>query len=179
MNPRIAKFFKVSEEQWEKDAGKLVCKASYEDIVLPVRKTAGSAGYDLIMAKGLTIPAHTTMTIPTGVRCRMDDGYVLLFFPRSSLGFKYGMRIVNTAAVIDSDYFHAENEGHILIRVENPSDKDIVVKPGDGLCQGIFLPFGITTDDAADGVRTGGIGSTDGAGKYADQPTMRTLEPAT
>lgn len=179
MNPRIAKFFKVSEEQWNEDSKKLGCKAKYEDIVLPIRKTAGSAGYDLIMSKGLTIPPKTTITIPTGIRCSINSDYVLLFFPRSSLGFKYGMRIVNTVPVIDSDYFNAENEGHILIRVENPSDKEIVIKPGDGLCQGIFLPFGITTDDAADGVRTGGIGSTDGTGKYADQPTMRTLEPAT
>ena len=179
MNPRIAKFFMVSNEQWNKDSKELGCKAKYEDIVLPVRKTAGSAGYDLIMSKGLTIQPKTQLTIPTGLRCRIDSGYVLLFFPRSSLGFKYGMRIVNTVGVIDSDYFHAKNEGHIIIGVENPSDKEIVIKPGDGLCQGIFFPFGITTDDEADGVRTGGIGSTDGAGQYADQPTMRTLEPAT
>ena len=34
------------------------------------------------------------------------------------------------------------------------------VAAGDGFAQGIFLPFGITEDDTADGVRDGGFGST-------------------
>ena len=59
-------------------------------------------------------------------------------------------------------YFFADNEGHIKIKITNDSkeNKVLEISAGDKIAQGIFVPFGITVDDAADGVRTGGIGST-------------------
>lgn len=60
------------------------------------------------------------------------------------------------------DYYFSENEGHIMIKVTNDSKtgKVVSIKEGDKLCQGVFLPYGITIDDHADGIRNGGFGST-------------------
>ena len=38
--------------------------------------------------------------------------------------------------------------------------KSVEVKKGDGFIQGIFVEYGITFDDDADGIRDGGFGST-------------------
>ena len=102
------------------------------------------------------------MKIPTGLRIRLEDGWVLLVFPKSGIGTKYRFQLDNTCGVIDADYYGAKNEGHIMISVTNDSheDKTADVKAGKAFVQALILPFGITSDDAADGERTGGFGST-------------------
>ena len=67
----------------------------------------------------------------------------------------------NTVGVIDADYFDALNEGHMFVKLYNAGDKPLRLSQGDAFAQGVFLPFGITEDDAADAPRTGGFGSTD------------------
>ena len=166
---RIAKFEKVSKEQFVKDwlhtfAGSDPEKAEavYEDIQLPCRATKGSAGYDFFAPFDFTVRPGEQILIPTGVRVKMVDSYVLMLFPRSSLGFKYRLQMNNTVGIIDSDYYNADNEGHIFCKLTNDTveDKTVELKKGTGMVQGIFLPFGITEDDSADAVRTGGFGST-------------------
>ncbi len=92
----------------------------------------------------------------------MEEGWVLQLFPRSGLGFKFRLQLNNTVGIIDSDYFDSDNEGHIFARITNDSNegKTLQVEAGTGFLQGIFLPFGITVDDEADGIRNGGFGST-------------------
>jgi dUTP pyrophosphatase len=92
----------------------------------------------------------------------MNEDYVLFLLPRSSLGFKYRLQLDNTVGVIDSDYYYSDNEGHIFIKLTNDSklDKDMIVKKGEGICQGIFLKFGLTIDDDTNEIRNGGFGST-------------------
>ena len=99
------------------------------------------------------------MIIPTGIRCKVQSNYVLQLYPRSSLGFKYGMELINTVGIIDSDYYEADNEGHIMIKIR-PTVKQLQLKMGEKFAQGIFLPFGITRDDDVTTKRSGGIGST-------------------
>lgn len=101
--------------------------------------------------------------IPTGLRARIEPGWVLMLYPRSGQGFKYRLQLYNTTGVIDSDYYGADNEGHIFLKLINANreGKTLRVKKGEAIAQGIFLPFGITYDDDADGIRTGGFGSTD------------------
>ena len=142
---RIAKFYKVSKEQFGRDC--------YENIVLPTRATAGSAGYDFTLNVGEEI------IIDTGIRAKIADGWVLVILPRSGSGFKFGVRLANTAGVIDSDYFNADNEGHIKIKLVGAT-KPFSIKAGDAFAQGIFLPYGITEDDACTAERHGGFGST-------------------
>ncbi len=87
----------------------------------------------------------------------------MLYFPRSSLGFKYRLQLNNTVGIIDSDYFFSDNEGHIFVKLTNDTkeDKTVELAEGAGFAQGIFLPFGITEDDDCTEARNGGFGSTD------------------
>ena len=96
----------------------------------------------------------------------MAEGWALLLFPRSGLGFKYRLQLDNTVGVVDSDYYDADNEGHIFIKLTNDSREGRVLslKAGEAFAQGIFLPFGITKEDTANAGRTGGFGSTSGQG---------------
>ena len=68
----------------------------------------------------------------------------------------------NTVGIIDSDYYNSDNEGHIFIKMTNCSNegKTVEVPAGSGFAQGIFLEYGITVDDDAEGIRNGGFGST-------------------
>ncbi len=130
--------------------------------VLPRRATTGSAGYDFYCPCDLTLAPGETVKIPTGIRAKIADGWVLQLFPRSGLGFKYRLQLNNTVGIIDSDYYHSDNEGHILIKLTNAGNegKILTLAAGDGFAQGIFLPFGITEDDNVTAVRNGGFGST-------------------
>ena len=109
-----------------------------------------------------TISKYAPKTIPTGIRVSILPGWFLGLIPRSGLGFRYGMRLENTFGCIDPDYYYADNGGHILARLSTPTTFSL--KVGDRFMQGVFMPFGITVDDEADGERTGGFGSTGGMG---------------
>lgn len=162
---RIAQFFPVSPEQLALDWSAAFPGAEIPtEISLPRRATAGSAGYDFYSPAGFELAPGETILLPTGVRARMDEGWVLMLYPRSGLGFKYRLQLNNTAGVIDSDYYNADNEGHIFCKLTNDTrdGKTVEIEAGDGLVQGIFMPFGITEDDDAHAQRTGGFGSTTG-----------------
>ena len=132
----------------------------YDNIKLPKRATAQSAGYDFFSPMSFVLEPNDSIKIPTGIRCEMYDGWTMLLFIRSSLGFKHGLSMPTSVSVIDSDYFDADNEGHIMVKLRNNGTKSVRVDKGDGFVQGVFVPFGITLDDNTTAERTGGIGST-------------------
>lgn len=138
--------------------------AIYDNIKLPRRSTAKSAGYDFFFPFGRTVIANGTGTmIPTGIKCNILDGWVLLIVPRSSLGINCRIQLDNTIGVIDGDYYNnPKNEGQIFIQITNDSKegKDCIIDSGNRFCQGIFVPFGITANDNTTEERVGGIGST-------------------
>ena len=164
---RIAKFHKVSKERFTADwidtfaQSQEEAEKVYEAIRLPKRATAGSAGYDFFAPAEFTLKPGETVKIPTGIRVEMQPEWVLKCYPRSGLGFKYRLQLNNTVGIIDSDYFYSDNEGHIMVKITNEGVKTMKVAKGDGFCQGIFLPYGITEDDKTEGARNGGFGSTD------------------
>ena len=131
-------------------------------IKLPVRATAGSAGYDFFSPVDITLNPGETVKIPTGIRVEMEQDWVLKCYPRSGLGFKYRLQLNNTVGIIDSDYFYSDNEGHIFSKITNDSNesKSVSIQAGTGFMQGIFVEYGITVDDDAQGIRNGGFGST-------------------
>lgn len=157
----VAKFTRVSEERWKRDAPSGTECFGILEIPLPIRATAGSAGYDFVTPFRAVIPPGGSLIIPTGIRAEMQRGWVLMVFPRSSLGFRYGARLCNTVGIIDSDYAQADNEGHILIKMRNDSEKALVLEKGERFCQGVFLQYGLAEENEAPlDVRTGGLGST-------------------
>lgn len=165
---KIAEFKKVSFNQYLEDMKKNfnfdeeTLKEFYDQILLPKRATTGSAGYDFKLPFSISLKPNETKKIPTGIRVKMSDGWVLLLFPRSSLGFKYRMQLDNTVGVIDSDYYNSDNEGHIILKVSNDTkeNKVLELEANKGICQGIFLEFGICVDDDTIENRNGGFGST-------------------
>lgn len=134
----------------------------YETLELPRRATSGSAGYDFHAPFTFTLNPGETIKIPTGIRVKMEEDWVLKLYPRSGLGFKYRLQMNNTVGIIDSDYYYSDNEGHIFIKLTNDSNegKTLELAQGAGFAQGIFLEYGITVDDDAQGIRNGGFGST-------------------
>ncbi|MDF2803601.1 MAG: deoxyuridine 5-triphosphate nucleotidohydrolase [Anaerocolumna sp.] len=166
---RIAKFHKVSLEQFRKDwedtfPNTLVqtIEDIYNRINLPKRATTGSAGYDFYSPLDITLKPSDTLKIPTGIRVEIEDGWVLKCYPRSGLGFKFRLQMNNTVGIIDSDYFHSSNEGHIFAKVTNDTNegKTLDIPGGTGFMQGIFVEYGITFDDDVNDIRDGGFGST-------------------
>lgn len=165
----VAKFEKVSYEQFKKDWGDTfnasdeeIIRKIYDGIKLPKRATVGSAGYDFFTPIGLKIKPGKTVKVPTGIRCRIDNDWVLKCYPRSGLGFKFRLQLNNTVGIIDSDYYNSDNEGHIFAKITNDTNEEKVIglKYGEGFMQGIFVEYGITEDDDATGIRNGGFGST-------------------
>lgn len=130
----VAKFEKVSYEQFKKDWGDTF-NASDEEIIRKI--------YD-----GIKLPKRATV----GSKC----------YPRSGLGFKFRLQLNNTVGIIDSDYYNSDNEGHIFAKITNDTNEEKVIglKSGEGFMQGIFVEYGITEDDDATGIRNGGFGST-------------------
>ena len=154
---KIAKFEKISLFNFCKEYDHQL----YEEVILPKRATTGSAGYDFFALQDFTLEPNQTIKIPTGIRVKIQEGWVLKIYPRSSLGFKYKLRLDNTVGIIDSDYYYADNEGHIYIKITNCGDTPLTVEKGKAFAQGVFVEYGITVDDDCNEERTGGFGSTD------------------
>ncbi|MCD3440952.1 dUTP diphosphatase [Streptococcus equi] len=131
--------------------------------LLPKRETAHAAGYDLSVAKEVSIAPGEIVLVPTGVKAYMQDGEVLYLYDRSSNPRKKGLVLINSVGVIDGDYYgNPANEGHIFAQMKNITDQTITLSAGERIVQGVFMPFLIADGDQAGGERTGGFGSTGG-----------------
>ena len=160
------RFEKITKRQFLTDcAGKY--GFSYDDIKLPKRGTAQSAGYDFFSPIDITLLPGESIKMPTGIKFRCDPNKFLGAYPRSGHGFKYGVMLVNTVGIIDADYYNNPgNEGHIWVKLVYPPHASVnidplVIKKGEAVFQGIIQPYYTVEDDDADGERTGGFGSTD------------------
>lgn len=153
-------FEKISFNQFCKD----ICtnKKMYEEYNLPMRSTKNSAGYDFFALQDYVIKPNDIIKIPLGVKVYMQDDEVLFLVVRSSMGFKYNVRLTNQVGVIDSDYYNnPDNEGHMWLCLQNEGTTDFIIKKGDKILQGIFVKY-LTVDNEKniENVRTSGIGST-------------------
>ena len=135
-----------------------------KDIHIPVRKTKGSAAYDVEAAEDIIIPSYKPgikpTLIPTGLKayCQSDEWYMLV---NRSSGPKKGFILANSVGLIDSDYYgNPDNDGEFMYAYFNISDEDVVIKKGDVIGQVVFQKFLVADDDNATGDRLGGFGST-------------------
>lgn len=157
-------FEKISLNQFIKDTG--LTEEEYNKYQIPKRSTKYSAGYDFMVLNDFTINPNEIKLVPTGIKADMNEGEVLLLIIRSSLGFKYNIRMCNQVGVIDKDYYNnKDNEGHIFIKIKNEGDKPKEFKQGENIVQGIFIKY-LTTDNEEEITQTriGGIGSTNKEG---------------
>lgn len=159
-------FEKISFEQFRKDISDNI--NLYNKYSIPSRGTKNSAGYDFYSIEEYIIKPNETKVIPMGIKASMNSDEVLYLIVRSSMGFKYNVRLCNQVGVIDSDYYDNDNnEGHIWIKLENHGTKDFKIEAGDRICQGVFMKY-LTVDNEEEIIkdRAGGIGSTDEEEKY-------------
>lgn len=165
------KFEKVGYKQFELDytgifdkrvtsSVKDYLKEVYEDIKIPTRGTKDSAAYDICTPISFRLEPNETILIPSGLRVNLDSDKVFLIYPRSSTGMN-GLYLLNSVGVIDSDYYSANNEGHILLGVGNRGKNTLSYSEGDRILQGIITQYFTVNNDNVKKVRTGGIGSTD------------------
>ena len=136
-----------------------------KNINLPVRKTKFSAGYDVEAAEDVIVPSFKKGMAPTliktGIKAYMPDDEVLMLYNRSSNPKKKGLILANSVGVVDKDYYgNQDNDGHIMFAFYNIKDEDIEIKKGECIGQAIFQKYLLTDDDAAEGERISGFGST-------------------
>lgn len=173
---KVAEFNKVSFEQFwtslhfSNDNLKEFVKSMFDGFDLPKRSTTNSAGYDFYSPVHFVLKPGETLKIPTGIKAIMQPNVFFAIFPRSSVGMKYKCTLDNTVGIIDADFSSEKSIGHIMLQFTNHHKRSIfpwvnkkhtwVVNPNDRICQGIFIPYGITNDDLVNTERTGGMGST-------------------
>ncbi len=169
----MIKFEKVSWEEYKRSyedfCADSICDIDYdsikwdwEHIKLPTRATKASAGYDFYACMPMHIYTHDmpAATYPTGIRFITDeDGVFLMCVPRSGLGFKKGLKLLNTCGIIDGDYWQSDNEGHIKVKMS--AKEPTTIDQGQAFMQGIILPFLKVDGDNVAAERNGGFGSTD------------------
>lgn len=156
----MRKFEVISINQFNKDFKDTDTK--YDDIIIPKRSTKFSAGYDFYMPYDLTVKKNEVVLIPTGIKVMLNSDEFLGIYIRSSLGFKYNLRMCNQVGIIDSDYYNnPSNEGHIFVKLKNEGDNDIILKKYDRYVQGIIQKYYIVDNEKeVEDIRVGGIGSS-------------------
>ena len=156
----MRKFEKISFEQFKKDV--FDNKDIYINYNIPKRSTKYSAGYDFESPLDYIIKPGEIKKIPTGIKVIMNQDEMLMIVVRSSMGFKYNVRLCNQVGIIESDYYNNEsNEGHMWVALQNHGEKDYIINKGDKFAQGIFTKFLMVEDEEEiKNERKGGFGST-------------------
>ena len=116
---------------------KILVKKFDKNIKLPIYKTSGSSGMDLMayVKSKITIKPSKTVVVPTGISVAIPENYEIQIRPRSGLAAKKGISVLNTPGTIDADY-----RGEIKIILINLSKKSFVVESGDRIAQMILCP---------------------------------------
>lgn len=157
----MRKFEKISFDEFKKSISD--DKELYESFNLPKRQTKYSAGYDFESLIDFTLKPNETIKVPLGVKVCMNEDEMLMLLVRSSMGFKYNVRMCNQVGIFESDYYNnPDNEGHMFLKLQNHGDIDYVIKKGDRICQGIFTKFlTVDNEENIENERIGGLGSTE------------------
>jgi len=135
----------------------------HEPVVLPVRKTAASAGYDLALIEATTIPPLTTVLAKTGLKAYMLPDEVLEIYIRSSIAVKRRVWCANNVGIIDADYYNnPDNDGHIMVPLYNSNEEPVTFEQGERVAQAIFKKYLSIDDENVNEFisRMGGFGST-------------------
>ena len=139
-------FEKFSFEQFRKDV--IDDKNLYDAYKLPYRDSDSTAGYDIYLLQEIELEPGEIKKIPTGIKAFFEKEEVLFLVVRSSMGFKYNIRLCNQIGVIDADYYNNRtNEGHIWIRIQNEGQEKVTLRRGEAVVQGIFLKYLMTQSD--------------------------------
>jgi dUTP pyrophosphatase len=127
---------------------------------LPLRATAGAAGYDICAAETVTLAPGAFSKVRTGLKLAIPPGFEAQVRPRSGLAARHGVTVLNAPGTIDSDY-----RGEVCVVLINHGREPFVIEPGMRIAQLVFAPVTAVTfrdvptlDPTARGA--GGFGST-------------------
>jgi dUTP pyrophosphatase len=131
---------------------------------VPTKATPGSACFDLYACLGSseTLLPMESKVIGTGISIAIPEGYLGMICPRSGLASKFGITILNSPGIIDSDY-----RGEIGCVMINLSCHEFVIAPSMRIAQLLIIrhesswTFQETEMHSSKTQRgTGGFGST-------------------
>ena len=127
---------------------------------LPMYTTAGSVGFDLLCREDTEVAPRTLGLVPSNVIVKTPPGYMLLVTMRSSTPRRKGLLIPHGVGIIDQDYCGEGDE--LMALVYNFREEAVMVKRGERIAQGIFVPIMRVTWNEVDemGQGRGGFGST-------------------
>ena len=116
---------------------KVLIKRLDPSVKLPIYKTSGASGMDLMafIKKPINIKPKTSSLIPTGLTVAFSKNYEIQIRPRSGLAAKNNISVLNTPGTIDSDY-----RGEIKVILYNHGNNDFTVNNGDRIAQMILAP---------------------------------------
>ena len=141
---------------------KVLVKKLNSNVQLPVYKTSGASGMDLMafIDQPIKIAPKTSYLVPTGLSLAFSDDYEVQIRPRSGLAAKNNITVLNTPGTIDSDY-----RGEIKIILFNHGKEDFIINNKDRVAQMILTPVVKIefeeTENLPDTLRgEGGFGST-------------------
>lgn len=132
--PMIITFDKISEEYHNYDI--TLPMTLDEGAKLPTYAHDTDACADIYASQNIILPAHSQSNmVHTGIHMALPESWVFMIDPRSSIGYKTGLRLSNSVGIIDEDY-----RGEIGILYDNISDSDYEIKAGDRIAQGWVQP---------------------------------------
>ena len=141
---------------------KVLIKRLDPSVELPVYKTSGASGMDLMafVKNPINLKPHTSYLVPTGISVAFPDEFEIQIRPRSGLAAKHNISVLNAPGTIDSDY-----RGEIKVILYNHGDNEFLINNKDRIAQMILTPVIKMsleeTDSLPETVRgDGGFGST-------------------
>jgi len=141
---------------------KVLIKKLDQSVELPVYKTTGASGMDLMafIKQPIKLAPNSSCLVPTGLSLAFSQDYEIQIRPRSGLATKHDITVLNTPGTIDSDY-----RGEIKIILFNHGSKEFIINNKDRIAQMILTPvFKIDLEETNNLPGTirgkGGFGST-------------------
>ena len=116
---------------------RVLIKKLNPDVELPIYKTSGASGMDLMafIEEPIKIPPNSSYLVPTGLSMAFLEDYEVQIRPRSGLAAKNSITVLNTPGTIDSDY-----RGEIKIILFNHGKENFIINNKDRVAQMILTP---------------------------------------
>ena len=117
---------------------KVLIKKLDAEVELPVYKTKGASGMDLMafIKEPVTLKPQKSCLIPTGISVAFQDDFEIQIRPRSGLAAKNSISVLNTPGTIDSDY-----RGEIKVILYNHGNSDFLINNKDRIAQMVLTPI--------------------------------------
>ena len=116
---------------------KVLIKKLSSSVKLPVYKTNGASGMDLMafVPERIILKPQSSCLVPTGISVVFSEEFEIQIRPRSGLAAKNNISVLNTPGTIDSDF-----RGEIKVILFNHGKKKFIINNSDRIAQMILTP---------------------------------------